>query len=348
MKLSPLTIGDLTAPLPIVQGGMGIGVSGACLASAVANAGGIGIISGVQIGYREADFYKSPFKANLRALRQEIKKAREKSPTGILGVNFMVAMTHYKEMVQAAVEEKIDLIVSGAGLPLDLPSLVGQANTKLVPIVSSAKAANIIIKRWKRQGRKPDALVVEGPQAGGHLGFKKEEIDQPAHSLDQLVTDLVALLKKLGEDIPIIAAGGIDGGGRISELLRKGASGVQLGSLFVPTHECDAAPAFKEAYLKASPEDIGLIHSPVGLPGRAIHNDFVDTITDQRLPVKRCFNCLENCNPKTTPYCISQALIDAVSGQEGLIFTGAKGGQSSQLRSVKAVIDQLVQEAKDS
>jgi NAD(P)H-dependent flavin oxidoreductase YrpB (nitropropane dioxygenase family) len=348
LKIQSLTIDDLTASIPIVQGGMGIGVSGSSLAAAVANQGGIGVISGAQIGYNEPDFLTNTVEANIRALRKEIRRARELSPKGIIGVNFMVAMKNYKEMVKIAVEEKIDLIVSGAGLPLDLPSYVENSKTKLLPIVSSAKAANIIIKRWMRQGREPDAIVVEGPLAGGHLGFKPEQIDKEEFKLEHLVEDVVALLKKLNKNIPVIAGGGITTGADIAKFMKLGVSGVQIGSLFVPTEECDASMAFKETYLNASEEDIQIIKSPVGLPGRAIRNPFVERIEKDNLPVKKCFRCLETCDPSDTPYCISQALIDAVKTGEGLVFSGGKAFLCKQITTVKEVIDRLMNELQEA
>ena len=344
MNIQPLKIDDLTAAIPIIQGGMGIGISGSSLAAAVANEGGIGIISGVQIGYKEPDFFTNTIEANVRALRREIRKAKELSPHGIIGVNFMVAMKQYKEMVKVAVEEKIDLIISGAGLPLDLPSYVEQSKTKLLPIVSSAKAANIIIKRWMRQGKEPDAIVVEGPLAGGHLGFKPENIFEPESKLEHLVTDVLNLLKKLNMNIPVIAAGGITCGQDIAKFLRLGASGVQIGSLFVTTEECDASLAFKEAYIHARESDIEIIQSPVGLPGRAIRNAFVERIEKERIPVTKCFQCLETCNPKDTPYCISQALIDAALTGDGLVFSGSQGFEAQEISTVKHVIKKLLAE----
>lgn len=347
MKIQALKINDLIASIPIIQGGMGIGVSGSSLAAAVANEGGIGIISGVQIGYKEPDFLTNTVEANMRALRKEIQRARELSPHGIIGVNFMVAMKNYKEMVKVAVEEKIDLIVSGAGLPLDLPTYVENSKTKLLPIVSSAKAANIIIKRWLRQGKVPDAIVVEGPLAGGHLGFKKENLQKNEYSLEQLLVDVLSLLEKLNKSIPVIAAGGIATGRDIAKFLNLGASGVQIGSLFVTTEECDASLAFKQAYVNAKEEDIQIIKSPVGLPGRALHNSFVERIEKENLPVKKCFRCLETCNPADTPYCISQALIDAVETGEGLIFTGGKAYLNQKISTVKEVMNRLTKEISE-
>lgn len=348
LNIPTLDIGGLKARLPIMQGGMGIGISGANLAAAVANEGGIGVISGVQIGFREPDFLSNTLEANIRALRREIRRARELSPEGIIGVNFMVAMKNYREMVRVAIEEKIDLIVSGAGLPLDLPRYVEEAGTRLLPIVSSAKAANIIIRRWMKQGKEPDGIVVEGPLAGGHLGFARERIDADESRLEALVQDVLALLERLGKRIPVIAAGGIMNGGDIARFLQAGCAGVQMGSVFVTTDECDASQAFKDTYLQCDPCDIRIIQSPVGMPGRAIRNPFVEHIERERIPVKKCFRCLETCDPADTPYCISQALIDAANDGSGLVFAGARACETKTQTSVADLMRRLAREIQQS
>lgn len=349
MNIPELKIGSLVSRLPVIQGGMGIGVSGSRLAGAVAAGGAIGIISGVQIGYREPDFNRSPLQANLRALRREIKNARQLARGGIIGVNFMVAMTHYREMVQAAVEEGIDLIISGAGLPLELPSLVKGSSTAIVPIVSSGKAAKVLVGRYSREGHLPDALVVEGPLAGGHLGFAPEQLEEPAFSLEKLLQDVLATVRSLNLKIPVIAAGGLRNGRDIARMLQLGAAGAQLGTVFVATQECDADPAFKEAYLSAAPEDVEIIRSPVGLPGRAVSTPFTRKMNELgTLPVKRCFNCLTTCNPATTPYCISQALIDAVQGEDGLVFCGANVGDIHEIVPVASLLKRLEKEIREA
>ena len=266
MALPRLVIGDLIIPTPIIQGGMGIGVSLAGLSSAVATAGGVGVISAAGIGGEEPDFKTNYVSANTRALRREIREAKSRT-AGVLGVNIMVALTNYAELVRASVEEGIDIIFSGAGLPLDLPRhLDGKTSPTLVPIVSSGRAASIICRKWKsRFGRTPDAFVVEGPMAGGHLGFKPEQIADPDFRLEKLVPDVVAAVAAFG-DIPVIAAGGVYTGADIRKFLDLGARGVQLGTRFVVTHECDVSPAFKQAYLDARKEDIHIIKSPVGMP----------------------------------------------------------------------------------
>lgn len=350
MNLPVLKIGDLIAKKPIVLGAMGIGVTKSNLASAVANEGGIGIMSGVNIGYNEPDFKKNTFKANIRALKKEIKLAREKSPKGIIGVNFMVAINNYKEYVKAAVEENIDLIVSGAGLPLELPKFVNNGKTKIVPIVSSSKAANLITKMWdKKFNRIPDAIVVEGIKAGGHLGFKLDQINKNNFNLKNTLLDVMKILKpfeeKYKKKIPVIVGGGIFSKEDIMEQIESGAAGVQMSTRFVATEECDASKEFKEAYINSKKEDIGIIVSPVGMPGRAISNKFIDKIKANIKPkIEKCNNCLKTCSLEKTPYCISQALINSVNGDvdNGLIFAGSNAHRLNKIQTVKSVIKELV------
>ena len=344
MKLNELKIGNLTAKIPIVQGGMGIGVSLSGLAAAVANEGGIGTISGVQIGFREPDFLMDPVAANLRAIGSEIKKAREKSK-GIIAMNFMAAMNNFELYVKKAVEEKIDLIVSGAGLPIALPKLVNGSNTKIAPIVSSAKAARIIIKSYLKSERFPDAVVVEGPLAGGHLGFKMDELlEDKCMKLKDIVKEVKLLLSSFEEEykvkIPVIAAGGLRTKDDIIELSEAGADGFQIASLFVPTVECDAHQNFKSAYINADDESIKIIKSPVGMPARAILTNFL-TATGN-LEITKCHRCMPNCNPKEIPYCISEGLLNAVEGRDGLIFSGANLNSINKLTTVKEVINRLI------
>jgi nitronate monooxygenase len=282
-NMENLKIGNLVSKLPIIQGGMGVGISLSGLSSAVANQGGIGVISTPGIGMFEPDFSTNYLEANIRALKKEIRKARGLT-NGIVGVNIMVALSNFSDMVLTAIEEEIDIIFSGGGLPLNLPKfLQGSKKTKLVPIVSSARAANMIIRKWhQKYDYIPDAIVVEGPKAGGHLGFKLEQINDPNYSLEVLIKAVLKEIKpfekKLQRSIPVIAAGGIYNGKDIYKYMKLGASGVQMGTRFVTTIECDASPAFKEAYINCEQKDIGIIESPVGMPGRAIINEFLDDV----------------------------------------------------------------------
>lgn len=354
MNLPKLQIGDLVAKIPIIQGGMGVGVSRSRLAAAVANEGGVGIISGVGIGFSEPDFASNTFAANVRALKSEIKKARRLSPDGIIGVNFLVAMNDYAAMVRTAAEAGIDLIVSGAGLPTSLPELVSGLKTKIAPVISSGKAAKVISKYWdSHYNRAADLVIVEGPEAGGHLGFSKEDLsDDHKPSLSQIIRDVVEELKpfceKYKKNIPVIAAGGIFSGQDIAGMIKTGANGVQMATRFVATEECDADIAYKNAYVNAEKEDIVLINSPVGMPGRALNNAFLKKIAQSGDDIKKCYRCLKGCNPTVAPYCISNALIHAVEGHinEGLIFVGSNAYRVNKIVTVRELISQLVAEVQ--
>lgn len=354
MKLPSLKIGNITAKIPIIQGGMGACVSMSSLASAVANEGGIGIISAVHPGFREANFKTDNVEANVVGLKKEIRRAKQLSPNGLLGINIMVAMNNYKTYVEAALEENIDIIISGAGLPLELPSITKGTNTKIIPIVSSAKAALVIAKMWDRkQNVAPDAIIVEGSEAGGHLGFSPEQLENPQKLLD-IVKEVKEVIKsfaqKYNKDIPIIAAGGIYDGKDIVKALKAGASGVQMATRFVATDECDAHINFKKAYINATKDDVVVIKSPVGMPGRAIKNKFLERLqADGKIKRSGCFNCIKTCNPNQTPYCISEALLEAVQGNidNGLIFAGSNVYRINEIVSVKQLINTLVMEAEN-
>ncbi len=352
MKIPTLNIGGLIAKIPIVQGAMGIGVSGSKLAAAVANEGGVGVIAGVNIGYEEPDFPNNTLAANLRALKSTIAKARLLAPKGIIGINLMVAMNHYGEMVRAAADEGIDLIISGAGLPLQLPEFVRDFKTRIAPIVSSGKAARVISQYWETHyGRTADMVVVEGTEAGGHLGFSREILDaQDKPSLLNIVKDVVEAIKpfqdRFKKKIPVVAAGGIYTGTDIAQCLKSGAKGVQMATRFTATDECDADYRYKEAYLSAKKEDVVIIQSPVGMPGRALNNKFIQRLNERGIEIKSCFQCLKGCNPKIAPYCISTALINAVQGNvdEGLVFVGSNVYRIDKIVSVRKLIQELLNE----
>lgn len=350
MKYKPLVIGDLIAKIPIIQGGMGVGVSLSGLAGAVAAEGGIGIISTTQIGFREADFDRKPLEANLRAIKEQINKAREIAKGGIIGVNIMVATKQYEEYVKTAVRAGADLIISGAGLPTNLPEYVENTKTKIAPIVSSLKATSVILKFWDRHYKRvPDLLVVEGPKAGGHLGFLREQIENlTEEEFDQEIIKIKELLDQYGEKyskkIPIVAAGGIFYREDMEHFMGLGIDGVQIGSRFVTTYECDADEAYKMAYIHCKEEDIAIVNSPVGMPGRAIMNPFMEARKNEREEIKKCYQCIKNCNPKTIPYCITNALIHAAKGEidQGLLFCGANAYKANKIESVKEIIKDLI------
>ena len=356
IKMKSLNIGDLTVKLPIIQGGMGIGISMSKLASAVANEGGVGVIAAVGIGMFEKDYARDFIDANIRALKREIQNARNKT-NGIIGVNIMVALTNFSDMVKTAIAEKADIIFSGAGLPLNLPEyLTKGAKTKLVPIVSSGRAAELLCKKWKQlYDYLPDAFVVEGPKAGGHLGFKRNQLNDPQFALENLVPEVVSSVRPFEEQfnqkIPIIAAGGIYTGQDIKQIMDKGADAVQLGTRFVTTHECDASEKFKQSYIDSTEEDMEIIQSPVGLPGRAIKNEFIQKINrGEKKPVKCPYKCLKTCDFEKTPYCIFAALMSAMKGnfKGGYAFAGSNAFKSSKIISVKETFEALLQEFKQA
>jgi NAD(P)H-dependent flavin oxidoreductase YrpB (nitropropane dioxygenase family) len=350
MKMKPLVIGDLIARIPIIQGGMGVGVSRSGLAGAVAKEGGIGVISTAQIGYDEPDFNKHQIESNLFAIKKHLGLAKASAEGGVVGANIMVATKQYDRYVKAACEGGADVIISGAGLPVSLPELVKGFKTKIAPIVSSIRAAAVILKLWdKKYNTTADFIVIEGPLAGGHLGFTKEQLDHiDEMDYDAEMKGIIECRKeyeeKYGRPIPVIIAGGIYDREDIRHAMELGADGVQIATRFVVTKECDASQEYKDAYLAAKKEDVKIVISPVGMPGRAILNPFLKTVGNGRIAVTKCFNCLEHCNPKDTPYCITKALINAVQGnlKEGLIFCGENVHRLKEMTTVKALFEELV------
>ncbi len=354
--MKPLKIGNLNIEIPVFQGGMGVGISLSGLASAVANEGGVGVISSAGLGLLYRDFSHNYLEASILGLKEEIRKAREKT-LGIIGINVMVAMTNFADMIRTAIAEKVDIIIAGAGLPLDLPSFLKKDSvTKLIPIVSSARAARIICEKWKANyDYLPDAVIVEGPKAGGHLGFREEQLCDAEYKLEKLVPEIVSELKafeeKYNQPIPLIAAGGIYTGEDISNIMKLGASGVQMGTRFVTTDECDAAPAFKQAYIDAVETDIEIIKSPVGMPGRAIFSNFIQKVKDGAKQPKKCpFKCIKTCDIEKSPYCIISALVSALKGnfEGGFAFAGSNAFRATKIYSVKEVFQTLIREYKDS
>jgi len=352
--MNAFRIGDIEVRLPIVQGGMGVAISLSGLASAVANEGGIGILSAAGIGMNEPDYNKHFREANKRALRKEIQKTRSLTD-GVIGVNIMMALTDHEELIKVAIDEKIDIIIMGAGLPLKIPGMLAEAgykdyHTKLVIKVSSAKAAKLIFQYWSNKyNRIPDAVVVEGPLAGGHLGFKKEELTGNVVPLSKLIKETVEEVrlfeKQFGREIPVIAAGGIYTGKDMFDIMQAGAKAVKLGTRFVTTHECDASLGFKESYITCREEDITIINSPVGLPGRVVKNTFVEQIMEGNTkPFKCVWNCLSSCNYKEAPYCIAQVLFNSAKGKmsDGFAFAGANAYRATKIQHVSEVIDELV------
>ena len=350
MKHGKMILGELHADIPVIQGGMGVGISLSGLAGAVAAAGGIGIISTAQIGFREPDFDRDPIACNLRTIGKEIEKARQIARGGIVGVNIMVATQRYEDYVRAAVLAGTDCIISGAGLPTELPELVKGSLTKIAPIVSTDKSAKVILKYWDRKyKRTADLVVIEGPQAGGHLGFHKEELEKyTEESYSEEIKKIIATVKSYAEkyetEIPVIVAGGIYNREDVQKVDNLGADGIQVATRFITTEECDADIRYKEAHLKAKESDIAIVKSPVGMPGRAIMNKFMTRVMNgEQIPHSPCHGCLVKCSPKEIPYCITDGLINAVKGNvdEGLLFCGAKAWKAERLQTVQEVINDL-------
>jgi len=351
MNIPKLQIGDLLADIPIVQGGMGVRVSLASLAAAVAEEGGVGTISSIGLGNFESAQHEYE-RISREALQEEIRKARAMTQ-GILAVNFMGVLSNVEDLLRTAVQEGIKIIVFGAGLPMRLPKIVDDPNVNLVPIVSSARGAELILRGWaKRFERTAGAIILEGPLAGGHLGFTVEQLEHlEDYTLESLVPELVEVVKpfedRFGSKIPIIAAGGIFAGGDIARMLSLGASGVQMATRFVCTVECNAAQEFKQTYLDAREEDIVIIKSPVGMPGRAVRNRFLEDLeTVDRLDINCLYHCLTICKVAEAKFCIAQALLNAYRGDidHGLVFCGQNAHRIDKIVTVKELIAELVGE----
>lgn len=353
--MKDLNIGGLKIGLPIIQGGMGVGISLSGLASAVANEGGVGVISPAGIGFLYKQHSKDYLENCVYGLTEEIRKARAKTK-GIIGVNIMVALSNYVDLVKTSVKEGVDIIFSGAGLPLDLPKyLTPGCKTRIVPIVSSARGAALICNKWKANyDYLPDAIVVEGPKAGGHLGFKVEQIEDENFTLEKIIPEVIAVANEIGEKngqkIPVIAAGGIYTGEDIEKFFEMGVAGVQMGTRFVTTVECDASDKFKQAYINAGQHDVRIIRSPVGMPGRAISSEFLDEVEAGTKQPKVCpVNCIRTCDINTAPYCIIASLTAALKGnfKNGYAFAGSNVWRTDKIITVKELFSTLIKEFND-
>lgn len=352
-KLPDLIIGNTVINPPIIQGGMGVRVSRSSLASAVSNAGGLGVIASV--GLSREDISEEEYeKSSSEALKAEIKKTRELTLEPF-GVNIMCALTNYDALVRTTSEENVSVIISGAGLPLHLPGLVENSFTQLIPIVSSLRASSIILRTWiKRYQKLPDAFIVEGPLAGGHLGFSYTEvIDTKEFFLEDILKEVIGLVKEYEisyhKKIPVIAAGGIYTGADIAHMLKLGASGVQIATRFVCTEECDVSDRYKEAYLICKKEDIAIILSPVGLPARIIKNKFVERIqAGEKIKFKCPYKCLKTCDPYSANYCIAHALVQSSMGnlEDGFVMCGANAWRLNRIIKVQELMNELIEEAE--
>lgn len=349
-ELPVLKIGKHQPRYPLIQGGMGVSISGPLLAGAAARCGIVGTIASVGLACNHPAYNgKNYFEANQTAVKDGIMKAREiAGHGGVIAVNCMVALTDYDRHIHAACEGGVDVIISGAGLPLRLPEYTKDfPDVALVPIVSSVKAAELITRRWqKTYGRVPDGFVMETPKyAGGHLGVTKmEQVDDDVFSLEAVVPVLAEYVaRELGPDVPVIAAGGIWDREDMLRAFALGAKGVQVGTRFACTYEGDAAERFKQAYIDATEDDVVIIQSPAGLPGRALKSPFIKQYIEGHVESKPCIaNCLTHCryrNEKET-FCIAQALIDAYHGnwEEGLFFCGSNVTRITKKEHVEDIV----------
>jgi len=344
-----LAIGDLKLELPIIQGGMGVRISKANLTSAVSECGGMGVIASVGLGDEFESLNANYTKTSEKALRQIIKEVKKKTKRPF-GVNIMVALSNYESLCKVCADEKVNAIFSGAGLPLKLPSFVEDKHIKLIPIISSARAADVILKYWtKRYNRIPDAFVVEGPLAGGHLGFSKDELRNPK-SLFEIIREVKNLVNEdsNSKNTPVIAAGGIFTGKDILKVLKRGANGVQMSTRFIATNECDAPDELKQVCLNAKKEDVVIIDSPLGLPGRVLKNEFVERILQgEKIKFKCPYKCLKTCKRDEAQFCIAIALVNASRGnfKEGFVMPGSNVYRLNKIISVKELFEELREEA---
>lgn len=358
-RLDPLIIGDLCIEVPIIQGGMGVRVSTSSLAAAVANCGAAGTIASVGLPPDTDENRADVPKSSREHLKKEIRKARKLS-SGVIGVNIMVALSNYEDMVRTAAEENVDYIISGAGLPISLPEFAGDSSVKLIPLIASARGAELLLKTWKRRyDRFPDAFIIEGPLSGGHIaGYSLEELKRLKldmrkkplleNALEELLDLTAKYEKKYGISIPVIAAGGIFDGKDVAKFLRLGAKGAQIGTRFVATHECSAAEEFKQLYVNAEEKDLVFIQSPVGMPAKVIKTKFLDEVLRGERKEFNCnYRCLRTCDPATVQYCIAKALIDAVEGDidNAVVLAGTNVSRIKEIVSVKTLIDEIVSEA---
>ncbi len=353
MNLKPLTINGKTVRFPIIQGGMGIRISLSKLAKACMNSGIVATISAAQVGFLKKGFRQNPLETNKVALKEEISEIRRVSPKGILGVNLMHAINDFDKYASFLATQDIDFIVSGAGLPLDLPEYLKGSNVKGAFIISSARAAKIMLRSWDRRYQyMPAFIVCEGPLAGGHLGFSKEDFEKGnIEDLESIIITTKEIIKpfeeKYGISIPVIAAGGIHDGHDMAKMLKVGSDGVQIATRFIATHECDASDEYKEMIINAKEEDIVRVDSPAGLPGRAVRNYLTKTLENHNIKVSYCVNCLKTCKKVGIPYCITEQLGNSSNGDnKGLIFTGAKAHLIKKMDYVDNIVKQIIFECK--
>ncbi len=337
--------------IPLIQGGMGVGISLGGLAGSVCKLGGMGVISAAHPGYRKENFLKNVNQCNHDAMLEEVEKARTISEgKGLLAVNIMCAIQQFEASVKTALEANVDAIICGAGLPLSLPTLTSGHDVLLAPIVSSGKAAELLLRSWdKRNQCTADFVVVEGPLAGGHLGFKPADLyANTTQSIEEIFLEVKPIVaeyeEKYNKQIPIYVAGGLNTYEKVKQMMDLGADGVQVATSFIPTIECDADIKFKNEYLNHDKKELSFILSPVGYLGRCLTNPMSTNAANHRIPPNYCVNCIKSCVFKTTPFCISETLIEAAKGNvvDGLLFSGDHLPPMDHLVSVEEVIKRLL------
>ncbi|OGV32031.1 MAG: hypothetical protein A2020_13975 [Lentisphaerae bacterium GWF2_45_14] len=346
MKIPSLKIRNLESRFPVIQAGMGVRVGNAELAAATVNSGGFGTIASVGLGDIEKSKTDFVNESN-RFLISEIRKAKElcggKKP---VGVNVMVALSNYEEIVRTSVAEKIDFIISGAGLPIPLPEYVADADVALIPVISSGRALEVVVRAWIRKyNRKPDAIIVEGPRCGGHLGFSNEMLDDmESYSLDKLLPEVKEVLKTYDCNVPVLAAGEIASRADIEKMLSLGYDGVQMGTFFITAEEAGLDVKSKEFYIKSTDDDVVVIRSPVGLPVRVLKSPLVERVLKGERERFSCpYRCLRTCNPKKAPFCIAKALLATWSGdtENSLFMTGCNVDALKKIMPIQDFFDTL-------
>lgn len=357
MDYRPLQIGQYAFPLPLVQGGMGVRISIRDLVVAVLNMGGLGTLTSMGLGDLSQGMSSQEFiRTSREALLREISYIQERTDKPF-AVNIMGALSNAEHLIRTAVEAGVKIIVYGAGIPpRTIPALVDDPTVALIPIISSARLARLILTQWMRNGRTPDAFIIEGPLAGGHLGFSFEQLEHiEDYPLSKILTETLEIIKPFedacGRKIPLITAGGIYTGDDIAHMLSLGASGVQMGTRFVATHECPVSMEFKQAYIKATPGDIRITKTPVGMPGRVLNNEFLKRLEAGGVPKPRCpFHCILSCERDKAGFCIAEQLDNSFKGDidNGLIFCGANVHRIDRIISVHELVSELMEGVKNS
>lgn len=346
-----MNIGGLEVKVPIIQGGMGVRVSTSSLAAAVADCGAAGTIASVGLPPDTPENRADVPKSCREFLVKDIITARELS-RGVIGVNIMVALSNYEDIARTAANAKVDFIISGAGLPLRLPEYTEGTSVKMIPVISSGRGAEVVARTWKRRyNRLPDAVIVEGPLSGGHIGGHSiEELEAgDLTELEGTVKDVLGVMKEYGKDIPVLAAGGIFDGKDIARFLKLGAKGVQIGTRFIATNECSADIKYKQMFVDATEDDLVYIQSPVGMPAKVIKTKFVEEMLGGgRRPISCNYQCLRTCDPQKAPFCIAKALIDAVEGDidNAIVFASSYVSRIKKIVPVKDLIDEITSEAE--